>query len=59
MNLLVTLLSPSASLSGFMANAYKTESQLDRFKALREKSGALTATESVLDAAQHHFEARQ
>ena len=58
MNLLVTLLSPSSSLSGFMANAYKTESQLNRFMALREKSGALTATESILDAAQHYFEAQ-
>ena len=58
MNLLVTLLSPSASLSGFMANAYKTESQLNRFKALREKNGVLTATESALDAAQHYFEAQ-
>ena len=58
MNHLVTLLSPSSSLPGVLSYVYNSESQLKRFERLREKSSALTATDSALDAAHSHFRAQ-
>ena len=54
----LTLLSPSAALPGLLSRAYTAESQLARFERLREKPGALTATEPALSAAEAHFRAQ-
>ena len=51
MHNILTLLSPSAALPGLLSLAYTAESQLARFQRLREKPGALTATDSALSAA--------
>ena len=58
MHNILTLLSPSAALPGPFALAYTAESQLARFQRLREKPGALTATDSALSAAEAHFRAQ-
>ena len=55
---ILTLLSPSAALPGLLSLAYTAESQLARFQRLREKPGALTATDSALTAAEAHFRAQ-
>ena len=58
MHNILTLLSPSAALPGLLSLAYTAESQLARFQRLREKPGALTATDSALSAADSHFRAQ-
>ena len=58
MHNILTLLSPSAALPGRLSLAYTAESQLARFQRLREKPGALTATDSALSAAEAHFRAQ-
>ena len=58
MHNILTLLSPSAALPGLLSLAYTAESQLARFQRLREKPGALTATDSALAAADAHFRAQ-
>ena len=58
MHNILTLLSPSAALPGLLSLAYTAESQLARFQRLREKPGALTATDSALSAAEAHFRAQ-
>ena len=55
MHNILTLLSPSAALPGLLSLAYTAESQLARFQRLREKPGALTATDSALSVAEAHF----
>ena len=55
MHNILTLLSPSAALPGVLSLAYTAESQLARFQRLRDKSGALTATDSALTAADAYF----
>ena len=55
MHNILTLLTPSAALPGLLSQAYKAEKQLERYEKLREKPGALTATDSALSAAEAHF----
>ena len=58
MQQVATLLTPSAALPGLLSQAYKAEKQLERYEKLREKSGAMTATEANLEAAHRHFKAQ-
>ena len=58
MHNILTLLTPSAALPGLLSQAYKAEKQLERYQKLREKSGAMTATEADLEAAHRHFKAQ-